>query len=167
MVPFVTLKRAALCAFSLADCALQAAESAFSASFGEYSPGEALGEKGARGGAWRVAEAATATNVVMAARAAMDYSGTVSFAASSACTGNVERVHFSLFVDALQKMDIAGSGGAAGLMPVLHDDGAAGYLVWGSGRWQRVVADGAAPEEGVWLEACVEFRIVNGARLVR
>ncbi len=164
---FATLKRAALCALSLAGCALQAAESAFSASFGEYSPGEALGEKGARGGTWRVTEDATATNVVMAARASMDYKGTVSFAASSACAGNVERVNIAIFVDALRNMDIAVEGGAAGLMPVLHDDGAAGYLVWGSGRWQRVVADGAAPEEGAWLDVRVEFKIVNGVRLVR
>ena len=106
MVPFATLKRAALFTLSLAGCALQAAESAFSASFGEYSPGEALGEKGARGGTWRVAEGAMATNVVECARAAMDYKGAVSFAASSSCTGNVERVKLAVFVDALQKMDI-------------------------------------------------------------
>ena len=58
------MKRAALFTLSLAGCALQAAESAFSASFGEYSPGEALGEKGVHGGTWRVTEDATATNVV-------------------------------------------------------------------------------------------------------
>lgn len=166
MVPFATLKRAALFALSLAGCALQAAESAFSASFGEYSPGEALGEKGARGGTWRVAEGAMATNVVECARAAMDYKGAVSFAASSSCTGNVERVKLAVFVDALQKMDIFATGGAAGLMPVMHDDDVPGFLVWGSGVWHRVTAEGAAPEEGAWLDVCVEFKTVNGVRLV-
>ena len=102
----ISLRVAVLCALSLSSRALSAEGGAFSASFGEYVPGEALGEKGARGGTWRVAEGAMATNVVECARAAMDYKGAVSFAASSSCTGNVERVKLAVFVDALQKMDI-------------------------------------------------------------
>ena len=160
-------RRTAVCV-GLLFCGLvpPASASAFSASFEEYAPGEALSGKGARGGAWSTGGAASATNVTAAARAAMDYEGAVSFAAASPCTGNVERVQFSIFVDALQKMDIASEGGAAGLMPVLHDDDVGGYFVWGSGKWHRAVAEGASPVEGCWLDACVELKTVAGVRLV-
>ena len=162
----MNLRRAAVCVtLLLCSLATSASGSAFSASFEEYDPGEALGVKGARGGAWSVGGAA-ATNVTVAARAAMDYEGVVTFAAEASCTGNVERVHVSSFVESLDKMDIAAEGGAAGIMAVLHDDGVPGYFVWGSGKWQRVVAEGASPVEGAWFDACVELKSVAGVRLV-
>ena len=98
----------------------------FSAEFGAYAPGEALGGKGTQGGGWTLSEGASATNVVDGAAHAMALRGTAHFTAAAETSGNVERIDFSLKVEALDAGRTAAVEAMGGLLRA-RIDGAAGY----------------------------------------
>ena len=153
------------------SCAAALAETpfgppSFSAEFGVYAVGEALGAKGASGGEWTLpADYASATNVVDAGVSAMSLFGEARFTAAEASTGNVERIDFSMLLEELDP-GRPGTISAVGALLPAKIDGVAGYYGWGDGRWNVLSAEGAQPQVGEWLHGRVETKAVEGIRLV-
>ena len=141
------------------------ASPSFSAEFGAYAVGEALGGKGTSGGGWTLAEGASATHVVDGATRAMALSGAAHFTAAAETTGNVERIDFSLRVEALDAGRPAAVAAMGGLSPALID-GAAGYYGWGDGRWNALFAEGAEPVAETWMEGRLETKVVEDVRFL-
>ncbi len=137
----------------------------FSAEFGAYAPGETLSGKGTQGGGWTLSEGASATNVVDGAAHAMALSGAAHFTAAAETSGNVERIDFSLKVEALDAGRPAAVEAMGGLLPA-RIDGAAGYYGWGDGRWNALFAEGSEPVVGTWMEGRLEAKVVDGLRFV-
>ncbi len=146
---------------------LLGAEPLFSASFEEYADGEAANAKGTIGGNWRVGENGVATNVAAVGRRAMDVTGSLVFESGHTSTNGVEHIDVPLLVGPLMLSGIHVPGGAGGIMPALVAENTPGYLVWGSGAWQRTTAEGASPVEGTWVDTRIEFKEVEGSHLVR
>ena len=154
--------------FLLLACGhLLGAELLYTASFEDYSVGEAVGVKGTHGGNWQVGGNGTATNVAAVGRQAMDVTGKLVFESTQTATNDVELIDVPLLVGPLSLTGIHPPGGAGGIMPVLVAENTPGYLVWGSGAWQRTTAEGAPPVEGTWVEIRMVFKVVEGHRLVR
>ena len=94
------MSAAVSCAAALAET--PSGPPSFSAEFGAYAVGEALGAKGTSGGEWTLpADYASATNVVDAGVSAMSLFGEACFTAAEASTGNVERIDFSMLLEEL------------------------------------------------------------------
>ena len=139
----------------------------FSASFGAYRPGEALGgAKGTSGGTWSLATGTVATNILDAGRAAMVVDGTARFDASIQTAGNLERIDFSFRIEFLEKGAPPTAGDAmGGFMPARIGE-RTGYYGWGDGRWQALFADGADPVDQTWAEGRLESKTIDGIRFL-
>ena len=153
------------------SCAAALAETpfgppSFSAEFGAYAVGEALGAKGAAGGEWTLpADYASATNVVDGGVSAMSLFGEARFTAAEASAGNVERIDFSMRLEELDPGRPGAISAVGALLPAVIN-GVAGYYGWGDGRWNVLSAEGAQPQVGEWLYGRVETKAVEGIRLV-
>ena len=116
------------------SCAAALAETpfgppSFSAEFGAYAVGEALGAKGTSGGEWTLSDDALATNVVDGGVSAMSLFGEACFTAAEASAGNVERIDFSMLLEELDPGRPGTLSAVGALLPAMID-GVAGYYGW-------------------------------------
>ena len=81
-------------------------------------------------------------------------------------TGDVYEVEFRFHADELPMGEPGSPDCMAALTPIIFESGSAGFLAWGDGCWNEVSASGVVPATGVWMEAKLSVRTVDGEKLV-
>ena len=95
----------------------------------------------------------------------MALDGTARFDVAAAEKGNLSRTDFSLRVEPLEPGAPVETDVVGGFPPALVE-GRAGYYAWGDGRRNGLLAAGAPPVAGTWLEGRFESKTVEGYRFV-
>ncbi|MBQ9430802.1 MAG: CotH kinase family protein [Kiritimatiellae bacterium] len=141
----------------------------FGVSFDDYATGEALTDKGSRGGGWEPFAAETvASNVVDGAHSSIAFNSNEALVFASETDGAeaTSRVEFSVCPEFLAKCEPPPEEGIAALSPAINSAGKTGFYGRGDGCWHWLSAEGVTLAAGEWIHGFIETRQVGGSTYV-